>query len=61
MIAGERPLTGARAHKPRPPARADVTPALNVDGDATTDAIASSRFHPVSVKVSTLHTPTQLG
>src|SRR5712691_12006961 len=38
-----------------------VTTALNVDGYATTeDAIASSRFHPLTVKVSTLHTPTHL-
>ena len=38
-----------------------VTTALNVDGFATTEeAIASSRFHPVTVKVATLHTPTHL-
>jgi hypothetical protein len=35
-----------------------VTTALNVDGYPTTeDAAASSRFHPLTVKASTLHTP----
>jgi alpha-D-ribose 1-methylphosphonate 5-triphosphate diphosphatase PhnM len=59
MIVGEPALDDARVR-----ANLDrllsqgVTTALNVDGYATTeDASASSRFHPLMVKVSTLHTP----
>jgi imidazolonepropionase-like amidohydrolase len=62
MIVGEPPLDDLRVR-----ANLDrlltqgVTTALNVDGFATTEeAVASSRFHPVAVKVSTLHTPTHL-
>ncbi|ABG05953.1 hypothetical protein Rxyl_3045 [Rubrobacter xylanophilus DSM 9941] len=62
MIVGEPPLPDARVK-----ANLDrlltqgVTTALNVDGFATVEeAVASSRFHPVTVKVSTLHTPTHL-
>jgi len=62
MIVGEPALDDARVR-----ANLDrllsqgVTTALNVDGYATTeDAAASSRFHPVMVKVSTLHTPAHL-
>jgi alpha-D-ribose 1-methylphosphonate 5-triphosphate diphosphatase PhnM len=62
MIVGEPPLGDdrIRANLDRL-LRQGVTTALNVDGYATTEeAIASSRFHPVTVKVSTLHTPTHL-
>ena len=59
MIVGEPALEDARVR-----ANLDrllsqgVTTALNVDGYATTeDAAASSRFHPLMVKVATLHTP----
>lgn len=62
MIVGEPPLGDLRVK-----ANLDrlltqgVTTALNVDGFATTEeAVASSRFHPMAVKVSTLHTPTHL-
>ena len=62
MIVGEPPLTDERVR-----ANLDrlltqgVTTALNVDGFATTEeAVASSRFHPLTVKVATLHTPTHL-
>jgi imidazolonepropionase-like amidohydrolase len=62
MIVGEPPLgeLRVRANLDRLLSQG-VTTALNVDGFATTEeAIASSRFHPVNVKVSTLHTPTHL-
>ena len=62
MIVGEPPLTDARmrANLDRLLSQG-VTTALNVDGYATTEeAIASSRFHPLTVKVTTLHTPTHL-
>ncbi|QIN81948.1 hypothetical protein GBA63_04290 [Rubrobacter tropicus] len=62
MIVGEPPLDDARVR-----ANLDrlltqgVTTALNVDGFATVEeAVASSRFHPLTVKVATLHTPTHL-
>jgi predicted amidohydrolase len=62
MIVGEPPLSDARVR-----ANLDrlldegVTTALNVDGFPTVeDAEAQSRFHPVRVKVTTLHTPTHL-
>jgi alpha-D-ribose 1-methylphosphonate 5-triphosphate diphosphatase PhnM len=62
MIVGEPPLSDARVR-----ANLDrlltqgVTTALNVDGFATTEeAAAACRFHPLTVKVSTLHTPTHL-
>lgn len=62
MIVGEPPLDDARVQ-----ANLDrlltqgVTTALNVDGFATVEeAVASSRFHPLTVKVATLHTPTHL-
>lgn len=62
MIVGEPPLGDARVQ-----ANLDrlltqgVTTALNVDGFATVEeAVASSRFHPLTVKVATLHTPTHL-
>ena len=62
MIVGEPPLDDARVK-----ANLDrlltqgVTTALNVDGFATVEeAVASSRFHPLTVKVATLHTPTHL-
>jgi alpha-D-ribose 1-methylphosphonate 5-triphosphate diphosphatase PhnM len=62
MIVGEPALEDARVR-----ANLDrllgqgVTTALNVDGYATTEeAAASSRFHAVTVKVSTLHTPAHL-
>jgi alpha-D-ribose 1-methylphosphonate 5-triphosphate diphosphatase PhnM len=62
MIVGEPPLTDARIR-----ANLDrllgqgVTTALNVDGFATTEeAAAACRFHPLAVKVATLHTPTHL-
>lgn len=62
MIVGEPPLDDARVE-----ANLDrlltqgVTTALNVDGFATTEeAVAASRFHPLTVKVATLHTPTHL-
>lgn len=62
MIVGEPPLTDERVR-----ANLDrlltqgVTTAMNVDGFATVEeAVAASRFHPVNVKVSTLHTPTHL-
>lgn len=60
MIGGEPPLSDARVR-----ANLDrllgqgVTTALNVDGFATVeDAVAQTRWHPVTVKVATLHTPT---
>ena len=62
MIVGEPPLEDARikANLDRLLTQG-VTTALNVDGFATVEeAVASSRFHPVTVKVSTLHTPTHL-
>ncbi len=62
MIVGEPPLSDARVT-----ANLDrllnegVTTALNVDGFATVEeARAESRFHPVRVEVTTLHTPTHL-
>lgn len=62
MIVGEPPLSDARVR-----ANLDrllgqgVTTALNVDGFATVeDAVAQSRWHPITVKVATLHTPTHL-
>jgi hypothetical protein len=62
MIVGELPLDDlrVRANLDRLMTQG-VTTALNVDGFATTEeAVASSRFHPMAVKVSTLHTPTHL-
>jgi len=62
MIVGEPPLEDARikANLDRLLTQG-VTTALNVDGFATVEeATASSRFHPLTVKVSTLHTPTHL-
>jgi len=62
MIVGEPPLTDARVR-----ANLDrllgqgVTTALNVDGFATPEeALASSRFHSLMVKVATLHTEAHL-
>ena len=62
LILGEPPLSDARVQTNLDRFLGQgVTTALNVDGFPTTeDGIASSRFHPVSVKVSTLHTPTHL-
>ncbi len=62
LILGEPPLSDARVQTNLDRFLSQgVTTALNVDGFPTTeDAIASSRFHPLSVKVSTLHTPTHL-
>jgi len=38
-----------------------VATALNVGGFSTVEAaVAASRFHPITVKVTTLHTPTHL-
>ena len=62
MIVGESPLDDARvaANLDRLLTQG-VTTALNVDGFATVEeAVASSRFHPLTVKVATLHTPTHL-
>ncbi|HEV2743845.1 MAG TPA: hypothetical protein VGV91_11860 [Rubrobacter sp.] len=62
MIVGEPPLDDARvaANLDRLLTQG-VTTALNVDGFATVEeAVASSRFHPLTVKVATLHTPTHL-
>lgn len=59
MIVGEPPLGDdrVRANLDRLLTQG-VTTALNVDGYPTTeDALAASRLHPVTVKVSTLHTP----
>lgn len=60
MIVGEPALTDERVR-----ANLDrlltqgVTTAMNVDGFATVEeAVASSRFHPLTVKASTVHTPT---
>lgn len=62
MIVGEPALSDARVT-----ANLDrllnegVTTALNVDGFPTVeDARAQSRFHPLRVEVTTLHTPTHL-
>ena len=62
MIVGEPALSDARVT-----ANLDrlldegVTTALNVDGFPTVeDARTQSRFHPLRVEVSTLHTPTHL-
>lgn len=62
MIVGQPPLTDARVrHHLDRQLRDGVTTALNVDGFATTeDGIAASKSHPVTVKVSTLHTPVHL-
>lgn len=62
MIVGEPSLDDARvtANLDRLLTQG-VTTALNVDGFATVEeAVASSRFHPLTVKVATLHTPTHL-
>jgi len=62
MIVGEPPLPDERvtANLDRLLTQG-VTTAMNVDGFATVEeAVASSRFHPLNVKVSTLHTPTHL-
>jgi alpha-D-ribose 1-methylphosphonate 5-triphosphate diphosphatase PhnM len=62
MIVGEPPLTDGRvrANLDRLLAQG-VTTALNVDGFPTVeDAVAASRLHPVTVKVTTLHTPAHL-
>jgi imidazolonepropionase-like amidohydrolase len=62
MIVGEPPLTDARVRSNLDRLLAEgVTTALNVDGFATVeDAVAASRFHPLTVKVATLHTPAHL-
>jgi predicted amidohydrolase len=62
MIVGEPPLGDdrVRANLDRLLGQG-VTTALNVDGFPTTeDAVAQTRFHPITVKVATLHTPTHL-
>jgi alpha-D-ribose 1-methylphosphonate 5-triphosphate diphosphatase PhnM len=62
MIVGEPPLgqDRVRANLDRLLCQG-VTTALNVDGFPTTeDALAQTRFHPLTVKVTTLHTPTHL-
>jgi imidazolonepropionase-like amidohydrolase len=62
MIVGEPPLSDERVRSNLDRLLTQgVTTALNVDGFATVEeAVASSRFHPLNVKVSTLHTPTHL-
>lgn len=62
MIVGQPPLSDARVA-----ANLDrlldegVTTAMNVDGFATVEeAVAQSRWHPLTVRVATLHTPTHL-
>jgi imidazolonepropionase-like amidohydrolase len=62
MITGQEPLSTKRVQENLGRLlRQGVTTALNVDGFPTAeDAIASSRFQPVAVKTSTLHTPRHL-
>jgi alpha-D-ribose 1-methylphosphonate 5-triphosphate diphosphatase PhnM len=62
MIVGEPALDDARVQTNLDRLLAQgVTTALNVDGYPTTEeALASSRFHPLMVKVSTLHTPAHM-
>lgn len=62
MIVGEPPLSDARVK-----ANLDrlldegVTTAMNVDGFATVEeGVAQSRWHPLTVRIATLHTPTHL-
>lgn len=62
MIVGEPALESDRVRSNLDRLLAQgVTTALNVDGYPTTEeALASSRFHPLMVKVSTLHTPAHM-
>ena len=62
MITGEPPLTDSRvAYNLRRHLAGGTTTALNVDGfPCVEDAIAVNKLQPITVKVSSLHTPRHL-